>query len=95
MPDPEKLTGTRLIEHVASTLKLPPEDVQVVWDAALACIRKAVVKGRPVVLMHVGTLDPVVRKARVSYDLSSQEYVKRPRRRSVRFVTSRSLRDDL
>lgn len=94
-PDPAKLTGTRLVEQVASVLDCPASEVQVVWEAALECIRAAVVDGRSVVLMNVGTLDPVTRKARLGYDVGSGEFVKRPRRRSVRFNPSRNLREEL
>lgn len=95
MPDPEKLTGARLVEEVSRTLSVPTADVQAVWETALETIRDAIVNGRPVVLMNVGTLDPITRSARLGYDVGSGEYVRRPRRRSVRFNPSRKLREDL
>jgi nucleoid DNA-binding protein len=66
-----------------------------VWADVLGLMRKALVKGRCVTLLHVGTIEPYMKKA--SRYLHPQNRVIRriPRRWHVRFLMSPTLKQKL
>jgi nucleoid DNA-binding protein len=58
-------------------------------------MRRALVRGRPVALTNVGTLEPFTKKSTRYRHPETGEMETTPRRRHIRFILSPSLKDDL
>ncbi len=91
----QKLNRRDIEEFLANKAGIPEEAAQALWRLLLSRIRRALVRGSPVALTNIGTLEPFIRKPTQYRHPATGEIETAPRRRHVRFVLSPSLVDDL
>ena len=90
-----KLTRSEIEAFLEKKAKIPKPVAQGLWRLLLLRMRKALLKGHPVALTNIGTLEPFVKQPTRYRHPETGEMQVTPRRRHVRFVLSPSLKDDL
>lgn len=70
---------------------IPKMDVAKIITALEDVLRSHLIEGEVVMLHHVGSLVPILRRERTARSPTTQEIVTVPAKRSVRFRTSRRL----
>lgn len=90
-----KLTRKEIEGFLARKTRISEEAAQAVWRLLLSHMRRALVRGRPVALTNVGTLEPFVKAPTRYRHPGTGEMATTPRRKHVRFILSPSLKNDL
>ncbi|KKL87582.1 hypothetical protein LCGC14_1933280 [marine sediment metagenome] len=87
-----KLTRSLMEAFLAKSFGITDTAAQSIWRAILDRIRKALVKGQPVALTNVGTLQPFKKQATQYRHPGCGELRTTPARKHIRFVISPSLK---
>ena len=86
---------TEIISAIAEQTKLSQVDTKKFLEKFLDSIYDEICEGKDVSLHGIGILKPVQRKARTGRNLQTGKSLKIPARTSVKFVLSKSLKDEI